>query len=51
MATTGLELHLDPETLAEVEKEFKEKIKDYTYKSRISPDQKPPVRTKEKHCA
>jgi aminobenzoyl-glutamate utilization protein B len=49
MATTGLELLLDPKTLAEVKKEFKEKIKDYTYKSGIPPDQKPPLRTKEKH--
>jgi aminobenzoyl-glutamate utilization protein B len=44
MATTGLELLLDPETLAEVKKEFKDRIKDYTYKSGIPPDQKPPVR-------
>jgi aminobenzoyl-glutamate utilization protein B len=49
MATTGLELLLDPKTLAEVKKEFKEKIKDYTYKSGIPPDVKPPLRTKEKH--
>jgi aminobenzoyl-glutamate utilization protein B len=49
MATTGLELLLDPKTLAEVKEEFKEKIKDYTYKSGIAPDQKPPIRTKEKH--
>jgi aminobenzoyl-glutamate utilization protein B len=49
MATTGLELLLDPKTLAEIKKEFKEKIKDYTYKSGIPPDVKPPLRTKEKH--
>ena len=49
MAMTGLELLLDPETLAELKKEFKEKTKDYTYKSGIPPDQKPPLRVKEKH--
>ncbi len=49
LATTGLEFLLDPETLAEVKKEFKEKLKGYTYKSGIPPDQKPPIRTKEKH--
>jgi aminobenzoyl-glutamate utilization protein B len=49
IAMTGLDLLLDPVALDETKKEFKEKIKDYTYKSGISPDQKPPVRTKEKH--
>jgi aminobenzoyl-glutamate utilization protein B len=49
LATTGLDFLCDPETLAEVKKEFKEKTKDYTYKSGIRPDQKPPLRTKEKH--
>jgi aminobenzoyl-glutamate utilization protein B len=49
MATTGLDLLLNPKALAEVKKEFKEKLKDYTYKSGIPPDQKPPLRTKKKH--
>jgi aminobenzoyl-glutamate utilization protein B len=49
MATTGLELLLDPETLAEIKKEFKEKTEDYTYKSGIPPDQKPPIPIKKKN--
>lgn len=49
LATTGLEILLDPAALEEIKKEFKEKIKDYTYKSGIPPDRKPPLRTKEKH--
>jgi len=48
LATTGLDFLCDPETLAEIKKEFKEKTKDYTYKSGIGPGQKPPLRTKEK---
>jgi hypothetical protein len=32
--------------LREMKKEFKEKLKGYTYKSGISPDQKPPIRIK-----
>jgi aminobenzoyl-glutamate utilization protein B len=49
LATTGLDFLSDSEALAEVKKEFKAKTKDYTYKSGIAPDQKPPLRTKEKH--
>ena len=49
MAMTGLDFLLDPVALDEIKKEFKEKTKDYTYKSGIPPDQKPPIRTKEKH--
>ncbi len=49
LATTGLDFLCDPKALAEVKKEFKEKTKDYTYKSGIGPDQKPPLRTKEKN--
>lgn len=49
MATTGLDILLDPAALEDMKKEFKEKIKDYTYKSGIPPGQKPPIRTKEKH--
>jgi aminobenzoyl-glutamate utilization protein B len=49
LATTGLDILLDPAYLEEMKKEFKEKTKDYTYKSGIPPDQKPPLRIKEKH--
>ena len=49
LATTGLDFLLDPEALEEVKKEFKAKTKDYTYKSGIAPDQKPPLRTKQKN--
>lgn len=49
MAMTGLELLLDSTALAEIKKEFREKTENYTYKSGIPPDQKPPVRTKKKN--
>ncbi len=49
MATTGLELLVDPAALAELKKEFKEKTKDYTYKSGIPPDQKPPIPVEKKN--
>jgi len=46
LATTALDLFRSPDILKEMKKEFKEKLKGYTYKSGISPDQKPPIRIK-----
>lgn len=46
MAATGLDLLLDPRILIEMKEEFKENLKGYEYKSRIPPDQKPPLRVK-----
>jgi aminobenzoyl-glutamate utilization protein B len=46
MATTALDLFLDKEILIKMKKEFKDKLKGYTYKSGIPPGQKPPVRVK-----
>ena len=46
LATTALDLFRNPDILREMKKEFKEKLKGYTYKSGISPDQKPPIRIK-----
>ena len=46
MAATALDLFRSPDLLIEMKKEFKEKLKGYTYKSGISPDQKPPIRIK-----
>jgi len=46
MATTALDLFLDKETLIKMKKEFKDKLKGYTYKSGIPPGQKPPLRVK-----
>lgn len=46
MATTALDLLLDESLLIEMKKEFKEKLKGYTYKSGIPPGQKPPIRKK-----
>jgi aminobenzoyl-glutamate utilization protein B len=46
MATTALDLFLDEETLIKMKKEFKDKLKGYTYKSGIPPGQKPPLRVK-----
>ncbi len=48
LATTALDLFRSPDILREMKKEFKEKLKGYTYKSGISPDQKPPIRIKRK---
>ncbi|MBN1224839.1 MAG: amidohydrolase [Candidatus Aminicenantes bacterium] len=48
MATTALDLFLDQKALAEIQKEFKEKKKDYVYKSGIPAGQKPPLRPKKK---
>jgi aminobenzoyl-glutamate utilization protein B len=49
MAITGLDFLLDPVALDEIKKEFKEKTKDYTYKSGIPPDQKPPIPVEKKN--
>ncbi|MGB6864313.1 MAG: amidohydrolase [Candidatus Aminicenantaceae bacterium] len=49
MAMTGLDFLLDPVALDEIKKEFKEKTKDYTYKSGIPPDQKPPIPVEKKN--
>jgi aminobenzoyl-glutamate utilization protein B len=49
LAMTGLDFLLDPVTLDEIKKEFKEKTKDYTYKSGIPPDQKPPIPVEKKN--
>lgn len=46
IATTALDLFLDKEILIKMKKEFKDKLKGYTYKSGIPPDQKPPIRIK-----
>jgi aminobenzoyl-glutamate utilization protein B len=46
LASTALDFLLDQEILEEMNKEFKDKLKGYTYKSGIPPDQKPPVRIK-----
>jgi aminobenzoyl-glutamate utilization protein B len=46
IATTALDLFRSPDLLDEMKKEFKENLKGYTYKSGISPDQKPPIRKK-----
>jgi aminobenzoyl-glutamate utilization protein B len=46
MAATGLDFMLDDELLSEMIREFKEKLKGYTYKSGIPSDKKPPIRTK-----
>jgi aminobenzoyl-glutamate utilization protein B len=48
MAATALDLLRSPDVLKEMRKEFDEKRKGYTYKSGISPDQKPPIRIKKK---
>ena len=48
MATTALDLFLDQNILIEMKKEFKDKLKGYTYKSGIPPDKKPPIRIKKK---
>lgn len=48
LATTALDLFRSPDVLKEMKKEFDEKRKGYTYKSGISPDQKPPIRIKRK---
>ncbi|UCC41589.1 MAG: amidohydrolase [Candidatus Aminicenantes bacterium] len=45
-ATTALDLFLDNEILIKMKKEFKDKLKGYTYKSGIPPDQKSPLRVK-----
>jgi aminobenzoyl-glutamate utilization protein B len=46
IAATALDLFRGPDLLAEMKKEFKEKLKGYTYKSGIAPDKKPPIRIK-----
>jgi aminobenzoyl-glutamate utilization protein B len=48
MASTALDLLFDGDTLAEIQKDFKQKKKGYIYKSGIPPDQKPPLKVKEK---
>jgi aminobenzoyl-glutamate utilization protein B len=48
MAATALDFLRSPDVLKEMKKEFDEKREGYTYKSGISPDQKPPVRIKRK---
>jgi aminobenzoyl-glutamate utilization protein B len=47
MAATALDFFRSPDILTEMKKEFDEKRKGYTYKSGISPDQKPPIRIKQ----
>lgn len=46
MAAMAVDLLLDEEILINMKKEFKEKLKGYTYKSGIPPGQKPPIRVK-----
>lgn len=46
MATTAIDFLQDESLLIEMKKEFKDKLKGYTYKSGIPPDQKPPLRVK-----
>ncbi len=46
MATTALDLFLDKEVLIKMKKEFKDKLKGYTYKSGILLGQEPPLRDK-----
>jgi aminobenzoyl-glutamate utilization protein B len=46
MATTALDLFLDKEILIKMKKEFRDKLKGYTYKSGIPAGQKPPLRVK-----
>lgn len=46
MATTAIDLLLDQNLLANMKKEFKQKLNGYTYKSGIHPDKKPPIRVK-----
>jgi aminobenzoyl-glutamate utilization protein B len=48
LAATALDLFRSPDLLKEMQKEFVQKLNGYTYKSGISPDQKPPVRIKKK---
>jgi len=48
LAATALDFFRGPEVLKEMKKEFIEKLNGYTYKSGISPDQKPPIRIKKK---
>jgi len=48
LAATALDFFRAPEVLKEMKKEFIEKLNGYTYKSGISPDQKPPIRIKKK---
>jgi aminobenzoyl-glutamate utilization protein B len=48
LAATALDFIRGPEVLKEMKKEFIEKLNGYTYKSGISPDQKPPIRIKKK---
>jgi aminobenzoyl-glutamate utilization protein B len=48
LATTALDLFRNPDLLKEMQKEFVQKLNGYTYKSGISPHQKPPVRIKKK---
>jgi aminobenzoyl-glutamate utilization protein B len=48
MAATALDLFRGPDLINEMKKEFKEKLRGYTYKSGIAPDQKPPIRIKKK---
>jgi len=44
MAATALDFLLEKEMLQKMQKEFKEKLGDYIYKSGLQPGQKPPVR-------
>jgi aminobenzoyl-glutamate utilization protein B len=46
MATTALDLFLDKEILIKMKKEFKDKLKGYTYKSGIPQGQEPPLPVK-----
>ncbi len=46
MATTAIDFLLDEALLLEMKKEFKQKLKGYTYKSGLPPGQKPPLRVK-----
>lgn len=48
LAATALDFFRSPDTLKEMRREFDEKRNGYTYKSGISPDQKPPIRRKKK---
>ena len=46
LAATALDFFRSPEVLKEMKTEFDEKRNGYTYKCGLSPDQKPPIRTK-----
>ena len=43
LATSGVELLMDKKLIEKARAEFAEKTKDFTYKSAIPEDQKPPL--------